>query len=97
MKWQSTRCGYFERQNMSFNELRYHVRRMWGRYGFKEVIVNDNVINLFKFKYKEGMCCMIGNLKHVLSVTYLDIALKNVTLDQGLRKRIELKLMHRNK
>ncbi|GKC07343.1 hypothetical protein Tco_0998953, partial [Tanacetum coccineum] len=35
-----------------FNEeiLRYNVRRMWGKYGLKEVTVNASGVNLFKFK-----------------------------------------------
>lgn len=40
---------------MGFNELRYHLRRMWGKFGFNELIVNDSGINLFKFKENEGM------------------------------------------
>lgn len=54
-KWQTTICGYFVGQNMGFNELRYHIRRMWGKFGFKELIVNESGINLFKFKDIEGM------------------------------------------
>lgn len=54
-KWQTTLCGYFVGQNMSFNELKYHLRRMWGRYGLKDVSVNNSDINLFKFKDVEGM------------------------------------------
>ena len=34
IKWQTTLCGYFVGQNMSFNELRYHIRRMWGKVWF---------------------------------------------------------------
>ncbi|GJZ07504.1 hypothetical protein Tco_0541297 [Tanacetum coccineum] len=37
-------------QNMGFYELRYNVRRMWGKYGLKEVTVNASGVNLFKFK-----------------------------------------------
>ncbi|PWA81906.1 RNA-directed DNA polymerase, eukaryota, Reverse transcriptase zinc-binding domain protein [Artemisia annua] len=55
IKWQTTLCGYFVGQNMSFNELRYHIRRMWGKFGFRELIVNESGVNLFKFKDIEGM------------------------------------------
>ncbi|GKA55521.1 RNA-directed DNA polymerase, eukaryota, reverse transcriptase zinc-binding domain protein [Tanacetum coccineum] len=54
-KWKYTICGYFVGRNMFHNELRYHVRRMWGRFGLKEVIGNVSGINLFKFNDSEGM------------------------------------------
>ncbi|GJT62543.1 hypothetical protein Tco_1006076 [Tanacetum coccineum] len=41
-KWKFTICGQFIGQNMSFYELRYHARRMWGRFGLKDVIVNNS-------------------------------------------------------
>ncbi|GKD95947.1 RNA-directed DNA polymerase, eukaryota, reverse transcriptase zinc-binding domain protein [Tanacetum coccineum] len=45
---------------MSFYELRYHARRMWGRFGLKEVIVNNSGVKLFKFKDEKGMSCLLG-------------------------------------
>ncbi|GJY15341.1 hypothetical protein Tco_0385763 [Tanacetum coccineum] len=50
-----TICGYFIGQNMSFYELRYHVRRMWGKFALKDVIVNATGVNLFKFKDEKGI------------------------------------------
>ncbi|GJZ73005.1 retrovirus-related pol polyprotein from transposon TNT 1-94 [Tanacetum coccineum] len=41
-KWELTLCGQFVRHNMSFPMLNYHLRRMWSRYGFKEIIYNGN-------------------------------------------------------
>ncbi|PWA51380.1 hypothetical protein CTI12_AA463630 [Artemisia annua] len=55
MKWINTVCGYFVRQNMSIHELRYHIRRMWSRYGIKEITDNGNGMNLFKFRDEIGM------------------------------------------
>ncbi|GJZ00682.1 RNA-directed DNA polymerase, eukaryota, reverse transcriptase zinc-binding domain protein [Tanacetum coccineum] len=49
-KWKFIICGHFIGQNMSYYELKYHTRRMWGKYGLKEVIVNSSGVNLFKFR-----------------------------------------------
>ncbi|GKA43910.1 zinc knuckle CX2CX4HX4C containing protein [Tanacetum coccineum] len=40
-KWNLTLCGYFVGHKMHINVLRYNIRRMWSRYGLKEVIEND--------------------------------------------------------
>ncbi|GKA26653.1 zinc knuckle CX2CX4HX4C containing protein [Tanacetum coccineum] len=37
-KWNLTLCGYFVGHRMHINVLRYNIRRMWSRYGFKEDI-----------------------------------------------------------
>lgn len=54
-KWKFTTRGYFVRHKMMFNELRYHLRRMWAKYGLKDIIVDSNGISLFKFKSEEEM------------------------------------------
>nr|GEZ39390.1 RNA-directed DNA polymerase, eukaryota, reverse transcriptase zinc-binding domain protein [Tanacetum cinerariifolium] len=41
-RWQLTLCGFFVGFKMRISELRYNVRRMWSRYGLKEVIENDS-------------------------------------------------------
>ena len=48
--WKSTLCGYFVGCNMSIGELRYNIRRMWGRYGIDEIIQHAEGVFLFKFK-----------------------------------------------
>lgn len=40
--WQLTLCGYFVGHKMSLPQIRYHLRRMWGEFGLKEVIDNSN-------------------------------------------------------
>ncbi|PWA74964.1 hypothetical protein CTI12_AA247570 [Artemisia annua] len=55
VKWQNTICGYFVGQNMMVGELRYHIRRMWSRFGLREIIANNSGVNLFKFKDEESM------------------------------------------
>nr|GEU61618.1 zinc knuckle CX2CX4HX4C [Tanacetum cinerariifolium] len=53
-KWQYTVCGYFVGCKMHVNELRYNTRRMWGRYGVKDIVVDADNMCFFKFK-EEGM------------------------------------------
>nr|GEZ94761.1 hypothetical protein [Tanacetum cinerariifolium] len=54
-KWQLTVIGFFVGFKMSAPELRYHLRRMWGRFGLKDVIVNTKGQCFFKFNNEEGM------------------------------------------
>nr|GFB18130.1 hypothetical protein [Tanacetum cinerariifolium] len=42
-RWHLTLCGFFMGFKMRISELRYNVRRMWSRYGLKEIIENDCV------------------------------------------------------
>lgn len=37
------------------HELRYHIRRMWSKFGLREVIVNNSGVNLYKFKDEESV------------------------------------------
>ncbi|GJY27863.1 hypothetical protein Tco_0403630 [Tanacetum coccineum] len=41
-KWELTLCGYFVGYKIIVNELRYNLRRMWGRYGFKDIMDYNN-------------------------------------------------------
>ncbi|GJU55795.1 zinc knuckle CX2CX4HX4C containing protein [Tanacetum coccineum] len=45
---------------MSFNEARYHLRRMWNRFGLRDVIA-ENGIFFFKFQDEEGIKEVINN------------------------------------
>ncbi|GJU97300.1 RNA-directed DNA polymerase, eukaryota, reverse transcriptase zinc-binding domain protein [Tanacetum coccineum] len=54
-KWELTLCGQFVGNNMSLPMLHYYLRRMWSRYGFKEIVDNGNGKWLFKFNRMNGM------------------------------------------
>ncbi|GJX06300.1 GTP-binding protein OBGC, chloroplastic, partial [Tanacetum coccineum] len=41
-KWEKTLSGYFVGHNMSVNELRYNLRKKWGRLGFKDIVDVNN-------------------------------------------------------
>ncbi|GJZ62669.1 zinc knuckle CX2CX4HX4C containing protein [Tanacetum coccineum] len=60
-KWQLTLCGYFVGCKMHINELRYNIRRMWSRHGFKDVTKNDCGMFFFKFHHEKGMNFVVDN------------------------------------
>ncbi|GKC05519.1 putative receptor-like protein kinase [Tanacetum coccineum] len=54
-KWKLTVYGQFVGCYMSENALRYHLRRMWSKYGFVDVQVDATGGCYFKFKNEEDM------------------------------------------
>ncbi|GKC34599.1 RNA-directed DNA polymerase, eukaryota, reverse transcriptase zinc-binding domain protein [Tanacetum coccineum] len=60
-RWNLTVCGYFVGTKMNFYELRYNLRRMWGRYGLEEMFTTNNDIYCFKFKHETGMNAVLDN------------------------------------
>ncbi|GJV67683.1 zinc knuckle CX2CX4HX4C containing protein [Tanacetum coccineum] len=54
-KWDLTLCGYFIGHNMTVNELRYNLRRMWRRKGFKDIVDVNNGMFFIKFHTQEGL------------------------------------------
>ncbi|GJU19092.1 RNA-directed DNA polymerase, eukaryota, reverse transcriptase zinc-binding domain protein [Tanacetum coccineum] len=60
-KWDLTVCGYFVGYKMSYQELRYNIFRMWGKYGLKNIITHGNGMYLFKFKNENGLSDVIEN------------------------------------
>ncbi|GJU02010.1 RNA-directed DNA polymerase, eukaryota, reverse transcriptase zinc-binding domain protein [Tanacetum coccineum] len=52
-RWDLTLCGFFVGYRMSVNELRYNLRRMWSRYGFKDIVDCNNGIFFMKFHHEE--------------------------------------------
>ncbi|GJS87811.1 RNA-directed DNA polymerase, eukaryota, reverse transcriptase zinc-binding domain protein [Tanacetum coccineum] len=54
-KWELTLCGHLVGHYMGLPPLKYHLRRMWSRTGFKEIMDNGNGRWLFKFNNEQGM------------------------------------------
>nr|GEY15601.1 hypothetical protein [Tanacetum cinerariifolium] len=54
-KWELTLCGHLVGHYMSLPALNYHLRRMWCRIGFKQIMDNGNGRWLFKFNNEQGM------------------------------------------
>ncbi|GJY81936.1 RNA-directed DNA polymerase, eukaryota, reverse transcriptase zinc-binding domain protein [Tanacetum coccineum] len=46
---------------MAVNELRYNLRRMWSRHGFKDIVDYNNRIYFMKFHYEAGIDFIVNN------------------------------------
>ncbi|GKA53168.1 zinc knuckle CX2CX4HX4C containing protein [Tanacetum coccineum] len=57
-KWKLIVCG--QGCNTGFNEARYHIRRMWYKFGLKEVTAENGVF-YFKFQDEVGINEVINN------------------------------------
>ncbi|GJV56808.1 RNA-directed DNA polymerase, eukaryota, reverse transcriptase zinc-binding domain protein [Tanacetum coccineum] len=60
-KWELIVCGYFMGYKMSYQELRYNLYRMWGKFGLKHIFPHGNGVFLFKFKNENGINDVIKN------------------------------------
>ncbi|GJX81716.1 RNA-directed DNA polymerase, eukaryota, reverse transcriptase zinc-binding domain protein [Tanacetum coccineum] len=81
---------------MGFYELRYHLRRMWAKYGLRDVIVNANGTIMFKFRDEIGMKkvidqspWMVKNVPVFAQQWNLEIGMK-VTEPEKLPIRVKL-------
>ncbi|GJW01886.1 kinase RLK-Pelle-LRR-I-1 family protein [Tanacetum coccineum] len=53
-KWSMTLCGHFVGFRMTYNELKYNIKRMWGKFGLFDVVA-QNGMYYFKFNNENGM------------------------------------------
>ncbi|XP_071733503.1 uncharacterized protein [Rutidosis leptorrhynchoides] len=60
-KWNTTACGYMLGCSMSYNAMQYNLRRMWGKFGLKDIIMDEKQICYFKFNSEEGMNKVVEN------------------------------------
>ncbi|GKD27441.1 RNA-directed DNA polymerase, eukaryota, reverse transcriptase zinc-binding domain protein, partial [Tanacetum coccineum] len=54
-RWDLTLCGFFVGYRMSVNELRYNLRRMWSKFGFKDIVDFNNGVFFMKFHHEDGL------------------------------------------
>ncbi|GKB17042.1 RNA-directed DNA polymerase, eukaryota, reverse transcriptase zinc-binding domain protein [Tanacetum coccineum] len=54
-RWELSACGYFVGYRMSIQELRYHLYRMWSKFGLKHILNNGNGVFVFKFDNLQGL------------------------------------------
>ncbi|GJS40033.1 RNA-directed DNA polymerase, eukaryota, reverse transcriptase zinc-binding domain protein [Tanacetum coccineum] len=67
-KWINTLCGYFVGCNISPVELRYNIRRMWGKFGLYDIISNENNVWPFKFRHKEDLDTIVDQSPWLVNV-----------------------------
>ncbi|GKA73601.1 zinc knuckle CX2CX4HX4C containing protein [Tanacetum coccineum] len=60
-RWELTLCGYFVGHQMSISELRYNLKRMWGRRGFKDIVDVFNGVFFMKFFNEEGLESVVNS------------------------------------
>ncbi|PWA91347.1 DUF4283 domain-containing protein [Artemisia annua] len=60
-KWELTACGYFVGYKMYMMELKYHLFRMWGKFGLKSIMDIGNGTFVFKFSDEQGLNTVIEN------------------------------------
>nr|GEX91321.1 zinc knuckle CX2CX4HX4C [Tanacetum cinerariifolium] len=60
-RWDLTLCRHFVGHQMSINELRYNLRRMWWRKGFKDVVDVTNGVFFMKLFSEEGMESVVNS------------------------------------
>ncbi|GKE41243.1 RNA-directed DNA polymerase, eukaryota, reverse transcriptase zinc-binding domain protein [Tanacetum coccineum] len=58
-KWKFTVCGYFVGSSLPVYEVKYNIRRMWGKHGLRDIVVDSDETGFAKFKDDEGMNLVI--------------------------------------
>ncbi|GJY29500.1 zinc knuckle CX2CX4HX4C containing protein [Tanacetum coccineum] len=88
-RWDLTLCGFFVGHRMSVNELRYNLRRMWSKYGFKDIVDCHNGVFFMKFHHEEGLNqvvnsgpWMVNKKPLVVHKWSVDLNLDNTKLDR---------------
>nr|GEY91240.1 zinc knuckle CX2CX4HX4C [Tanacetum cinerariifolium] len=54
-QWKLTMCGHFVGYKMNVHESRYHIRRMWSKWGIDDIDMKADGMCMVKFKNEEGM------------------------------------------
>ncbi|GJU00634.1 zinc knuckle CX2CX4HX4C containing protein [Tanacetum coccineum] len=60
-KWKNTICGFFMGGQVTYSEARYHLRRMWNKFGFIDLMKNEEGVFFFKFQDERGMDEVVSN------------------------------------
>nr|GEV41773.1 hypothetical protein [Tanacetum cinerariifolium] len=76
-KWKYTVCGFFVGGYVTYNEARYHLRRMWNKYGFIDILKNDGEVFFFKFQDEKEPSKLPIWVK-ILNVPMKDWSLKRI-------------------
>ncbi|GJW79530.1 RNA-directed DNA polymerase, eukaryota, reverse transcriptase zinc-binding domain protein [Tanacetum coccineum] len=86
-KWELTLVGQLIGHTMSLPALNYHLRRMWSKFGYKEIIDNGNGKWLFKFSNEIGMVTVANQSPWMVNSKPL---MKWDSASKGFKETIEL-------
>ncbi|GKA61125.1 RNA-directed DNA polymerase, eukaryota, reverse transcriptase zinc-binding domain protein [Tanacetum coccineum] len=60
VRWKNTVCGYFVGCSVPVYEVKYNLRRMWGKHGLFDIVIDEEELCFVKFKNEEGMNYVIN-------------------------------------
>ncbi|GJS92346.1 RNA-directed DNA polymerase, eukaryota, reverse transcriptase zinc-binding domain protein [Tanacetum coccineum] len=96
-KWKNTVYGYFIGCNMPIYEVKYNLRRIWGKYGLKEIIVDEEGLCFIKFRSEEGENNMFNVPLEAWSTKGISTLSRRVLVEleaaKGLPESIEINYM----
>ncbi|GKE21940.1 hypothetical protein Tco_1433452 [Tanacetum coccineum] len=96
-KWKNTVYDYFIGCNMPIYEVKYNLRRMWGKYGLKEIIVDEGGLCFIKFRSEEGENNMFNVPLEAWSTKGISTLSRRVLVEleaaKGLPESIEINYM----
>ncbi|GKE03432.1 hypothetical protein Tco_1395450, partial [Tanacetum coccineum] len=91
-KWENTACGYFIRcSSVPVYEVKYNLKRMWGRHGLKEIIVDGEGIRFVKFRSNEGLDFVVDQSPWMVNEAWSTKGIS--TLSSRLRRPIMMDQM----
>ncbi|GJR26775.1 RNA-directed DNA polymerase, eukaryota, reverse transcriptase zinc-binding domain protein [Tanacetum coccineum] len=80
-----------EKGNVTYNEARYHLRRMWNKFGFIDIVKNDEGVFFFKFQDEKGMDEVICNGPWLVKILNVPMEAWSVKGISALASCLELK------
>nr|GEV29057.1 ribonuclease H-like domain-containing protein [Tanacetum cinerariifolium] len=87
-KWKNTICGFFEGGQVTYSEARYHLRRMWNKFGYMDLMKNDGGVFFFKFQDEKGMEEVLSNGPCVKGISALASSLGKPNIMDDMTARM---------
>ncbi|GKA57216.1 RNA-directed DNA polymerase, eukaryota, reverse transcriptase zinc-binding domain protein [Tanacetum coccineum] len=90
-KWKNTVYRYFIGCSMPLYDVKYNLRRMWGKHCLKEIIVDDEGLCFVKFRSEEGLNFVIDQSPWMVNgkLGYARV-LVEIEANKGLHDSIEI-------
>ncbi|GJZ87267.1 RNA-directed DNA polymerase, eukaryota, reverse transcriptase zinc-binding domain protein [Tanacetum coccineum] len=95
-KWELTLCGHLIGHYMSLPALNYHLRRMWYRYVFKEIVDNGNGNWLFKFTNEQGMLTVANQIPWMVNSKPLMVYKRNPSVGMKMAEHKKVRISQKS-